>query len=406
MKKVQDRFLEYVKYDTESDENTGLTPSTPGQMEFAKILVEELKQIGLSDVNLDDNGYVMAFLPANTSKVVSTVGFISHMDTSPDLSGKNVNPRIVENYKGDDIILNHDQKIVLRTDENPEILNYIGNDIIVTDGTSLLGADDKAGIAEIVTAMEYLINNPEIEHGNISLCFTPDEEIGQGADHFDVKKFNADFAFTVDGGEIGELQYENFNAAALKLTFNGRNVHPGSAKGKMINSMHIATEFMTSLPARDVPEKTSGYDGFFHLMEIKGSVEKTELIYIIRDFDKDKFEWRKNIVENIVRELTKKYSQNIEIEMHDQYYNMCEKIEPVNYIIDLAQNAMRDSDVKSKVIPIRGGTDGARLSFMGLPTPNLFTGGHNFHGRYEYIPIHSMEKSVDVIVNIVKRLIK
>lgn len=404
MKTVQDRFIEYVKYDTESDTKTGLTPSTPGQMKFAEILVKELVEIGMSDVSLDENGYVMAYLPANDTKDVAVVGFIAHMDTSPDLIGKNVNPRVVEKYIGDDIVLNKEKKIILRTDENPEILKYIGQDIIVTDGKTLLGADDKAGIAEIVTAMEYLINNPEISHGKICICFTPDEEIGQGADHFNVKKFGADFAYTIDGGEIGELQYENFNAAYAKITFQGRNVHPGHAKDKMINSMLVANQFINALPNREVPEKTSGYDGFFHLMSINGSVEETILEYIIRDFDRDKFEWRKNVIENIVRELTKKYNQGINIEMKDQYYNMSEKIEPVSYIINIAQNAMRSSDVKSKVSPIRGGTDGARLSYMGLPTPNIFTGGHNFHGRYEYIPTQSMEKAVDVIVNIVKEV--
>ena len=404
MKTVQERFLEYVKYDTESDTKTGLTPSTPGQMEFANILVKELKEIGLSDVTVDENGYVMAHLPANNDKDTPVVGFISHMDTSPDLSGRNVNPRVIEKYVGDDITLNKENKIILKTVENPEILNYIGQDLIVTDGNTLLGADDKAGIAEIMTAMEYLINNPEIEHGKICVGFTPDEEIGQGADHFDVKKFGADFAYTLDGGEIGELQYENFNAAYVKLTFQGRNVHPGHAKDKMINSMLVANEFINTLPNREVPEKTSGYDGFFHLISASGSVEETVLEYIIRDFDREKYDWRKNLVENIVVELTKKYHQDINIEMKDQYFNMGEKIEPVSYIVDIAQNAMRESEVKSKVIPIRGGTDGARLSFMGLPTPNIFTGGHNFHGRYEYVPIQSMEKAVDVVINIVKQV--
>ena len=406
MKSVQDRFLEYVKYDTESDTKTGLTPSTPGQMEFANILVKELVELGLSDVTVDENGYVMAHLPSNSKKDVPVVGFISHMDTSPDLSGKNVNPRVVEGYKGDDIVLNKDKKIILKTEENPEILNYVGQDIIVTDGNTLLGADDKAGIAEILTAIEYIINNPEIEHGKICIGFTPDEEIGQGADHFDVKKFGADFAYTLDGGEIGELQYENFNAAYAKITFQGRNVHPGHAKNKMVNSIHIANEFVNSLPSREVPEMTAGYEGFFHLISASGSVEESTLEYIIRDFDKDKFEWRKNVIENVVRELTRKSSQEIKLEMKDQYYNMGEKIEPVNYIIDIAQQAMRESDVKSKVIPIRGGTDGARLSFMGLPTPNIFTGGHNFHGRFEYVPIQSMEKAVEVVVNIVKQVAK
>jgi tripeptide aminopeptidase len=404
MKRVQDRFLEYVKYNTESDTKTGLTPSTPCQIDFARILVKELENLGMTDVSLDENGYVMAYIPSNCKKDIPNIGFLAHMDTSPDLSGNNVNPRIVENYKGDDITLNKEKKIILKTEENPEILNYVGQNIIVTDGNTLLGADDKAGIAEIMCAMEFILANPEIEHGKICIGFTPDEEIGQGADHFDVKKFGADFAYTIDGGEIGELQYENFNAASAKIIFKGRNVHPGHAKNKMINSIHIANEFINSLPPREVPEMTSGYDGFFHLMSASGTVEESVLEYIIRDFDKDKFEWRKNVVENIVRELTRKYKQDITLEMKDQYYNMTEKIESVNYIIEIAQNAMRASDLKSKVIPIRGGTDGARLSFMGLPTPNIFTGGHNFHGRYEYIPIESMEKAVDVIVNIVKQV--
>lgn len=404
MNRVVDRFLEYIKHDTESDTKTGLTPSTPGQIDFAKILAKELEELGLSDVNVDENGYLMAFLPSNSKKDIPTVGFIAHMDTSPDLSGKNINPRIIEKYSGDDIVLNKEDNIILKTEDFPEIKKYEGESLIVTNGHTLLGADDKAGVAEIITAIEYLIEHPEIEHGKICIGFTPDEEIGQGADNFNVKKFGADFAYTIDGGELGELQYENFNAAYAKITFKGRNVHPGSAKNKLINSMLLANEFINSLPKSDVPEKTSGYEGFFHLISANGTVEETTLEYIIRDFDKDKYDWRKNLVENIVRELTKKYKLDIELELKDQYFNMSEKIEPVSYIVDLARNAMREVDVTPKIVPIRGGTDGARLSYMGLPTPNIFTGGHNFHGRFEYVPIKSMQKAVDVIVNIAKQV--
>ncbi len=406
MNKVVKRFLEYIKHDTEADTKTGLNPSTPGQMEFAKILAKELEDIGLSGVSLDENGYLMAYLPSNSKKDIPTVGFIAHMDTSPDLTGKNINPRVIEEYSGDDIVLNKEENVILKTSDFPDILAYKGEAIIVTDGKTLLGADDKAGVSEIITAIEYLIDNPDIEHGKICIGFTPDEEIGQGADYFDVKKFGADFAYTIDGGEIGELQYENFNAAYAKITFKGRNVHPGAAKNKLINSMLIANEFINSLPKSDVPEKTSGYEGFFHLLAATGSVEETSLEYIVRDFDKEKYDWRKNLVKNIVKELTSRYSMEIDLDLKDQYFNMCEKIEPVRYIVDLAQNAMREADVTPKIVPIRGGTDGSRLSYMGLPTPNIFTGGHNFHGRFEYIPIKSMEKAVDVIVNIVKQVAK
>ncbi len=406
MNKVVKRFLEYIKHDTEADTKTGLNPSTPGQMEFAKILAKELEDIGLSGVSLDENGYLMAYLPSNSKKDIPTVGFIAHMDTSPDLTGKNINPRVIEEYSGDDIVLNKEENVILKTSDFPDILAYKGEAIIVTDGKTLLGADDKAGVSEIITAIEYLIDNPDIEHGKICIGFTPDEEIGQGADYFDVKKFGADFAYTIDGGEIGELQYENFNAAYAKITFKGRNVHPGAAKNKLINSMLIANEFINSLPKSDVPEKTSGYEGFFHLLAATGSVEETSLEYIVRDFDKEKYDWRKNLVKNIVKELTSRYSMEIDLDLKDQYFNMCEKIKPVRYIVDLAQNAMREADVTPKIVPIRGGTDGSRLSYMGLPTPNIFTGGHNFHGRFEYIPIKSMEKAVDVIVNIVKQVAK
>jgi len=404
MNKVVERFLEYVKHDTESDTKTGLTPSTPGQIEFANILAKELECLGLSGVSVDENGYLMGYIPSNSKKDIPKVGFIAHMDTSPDLSGKNINPRIIEKYMGDDIVLNKENNIILKTEDFPEIKKYEGESLIVTDGNTLLGADDKAGVAEIITAIEYLINHPEIEHGKICIAFTSDEEIGQGADNFDVKKFGADFAYTIDGGEIGELQCENFNAAYAKITFKGRNVHPGSAKNKLINSMLLANEFINSIPKNDVPEKTSGYEGFFHLISASGTVEETSLEYIIRDFDKDKYDWRKNLVENIVRELTRKYKMDINLVLKDQYFNMSEKIEPVRYIVDLAQNAMREVDVNPKIVPIRGGTDGARLSYMGLPTPNIFTGGHNFHGRFEFIPVKSMQKAVDVIVNIVKQV--
>ncbi|MCY6960540.1 peptidase T [Clostridium brassicae] len=405
MEKIVDRFLKYVKYDTKSNEESGTTPSSEGQKKFAKELAKELKEIGMTNVFVDENGYVMAELPANTDKPIPTIGFIAHMDTAPDMSGKNVNPQIIKKYDGKDIILNKEQNIVLKVSDFPEIKEYLGKDLITTDGTTLLGADDKAGVAEIVTAVEYLINNPQIKHGTVKVAFTPDEEIGEGADHFDVDKFNAEFAYTVDGGAIGELEYENFNAAEAKIAIKGRNVHPGSAKNKMINSMLIANELIFMLPDDETPSNTQGYEGFYHLTSVKGEVEETKVNYIIRDFDRGKFEERKNMFSIIVESLNNKYGEDtVSLELKDQYYNMKEKVEPVKHIIDIAVKAMEKCEVVPNIVPIRGGTDGARLSFMGLPTPNLFTGGHNFHGRYEFIPIFAMEKAVEVIVKIVETI--
>lgn len=397
---VLEQFLRYVKYPTQSDPATGLKPSTPGQMEFAQVLCEELKELGMSDVSVDEHGYVMGFLPSNLERETPAIGFIAHMDTSPEMSGRHVNPQLIENYAGNDIVLNKEKNIVLSTEQFPELANYVGQTLVTTDGNTLLGSDDKAGIAEIITAMEYLIRHPEVKHGKICVCFTPDEEIGEGPDHFDVKKFGAKFAYTLDGGEIGELEFENFNAASAKVTFKGRSFHPGYAKNKMVNAISVANDFINSLPKKEVPENTSGYEGFFHIYSIRGDVESTEVEILIRDFDRDRFEWRKNTIENGVREFSKRYGLTVGLEMKDQYSNMREKIEQVHYIIDIAKQAMQDVEVKPLIVPIRGGTDGARLSFMGLPTPNLFTGGHNFHGRYEYIPVRSMEKAVDVIVRI------
>ncbi len=402
MESVIDKFLRYVKIDTQSDENSDTTPSTEKQWNLAKLLVKELKEMGLDDASVDENGYVMATLPANTSKKTQTVGFISHMDTAPDASGENVNPQIIENYDGKAISLG--DNAVLSPDDFPELNDYVGKTLITTDGTTLLGADDKAGIAEIMTAVEYLTIHGEIEHGDVKIGFTPDEEIGRGADKFDVKKFGADFAFTIDGGRIGELEYENFNAAGLTVKVKGRNVHPGTAKNQMINSMLIAMEFNAMLPADQRPEHTEGYEGFYHLIHMQGTVDQSELKYIIRDHDRGKFEDKKALAQAVADFLNKKYGNGtVILEMKDQYYNMKEKIEPVKYIVDIAEQAMKDAGVEPVIKPIRGGTDGSKLSFMGLPTPNIFTGGHNFHGIHEYIPVESMEKAVEVIVNVIKR---
>ena len=396
------RFLKYVKFDTQSDEETNMTPSTPGQMEFAKYLERELHELGLEEITLDDNGYLMASLPANTSRNVPVVGFIAHLDTSPDMSGKNVNPRIVKAYDGGDIVLNAEKGIVLSPTEFPELLHYVGQDLIVTDGNTLLGADDKAGIAEIVSAVKYLIDHPEIEHGKIRVAFNPDEEIGLGAHKFDVERFSADWAYTMDGGEVGELEYENFNAAVARVTFKGRNVHPGYAKHKMINSIRMANQFILMLPRWETPEHTEGYEGFYHLVSIEGNVESTTLTYIIRDHDRDRFERRKKELEHLVRKTNNEFPDCCTIDIKDQYYNMREKIEPVKHIIDIAEEAMRRADVTPVVVPIRGGTDGAQLSFKGLPCPNIFAGGLNFHGRFEFVPIPSMEKAERTIVEIAK----
>ena len=379
---VVDRFLQYVKFDTQSDELTNMTPSTPGQMIFAQHLEKELENLGLKDITLDKNGYLMATLPGNiTDRTVPTIGFIAHVDTSPDMSGRHVSPRIVKNYDGTDITLNERNGIVLSPNEFPELLNYKNQDLIVTDGTTLLGADDKAGIAEIISAMDYLIKHPEIKHGDIRIAFNPDEEIGQGAHKFDVEHFAADWAYTMDGGEIGELEYENFNAAVAKVSFNGRNVHPGYAKHKMLNSMRVATQFAIMLPRWETPEHTEGYEGFYHLVSIEGTVEKTVITYIIRDFDQDRFIRRKKELEHLARKINHEFPGCCELEIKDQYFNMREKIEPVMHIIDIAEEAMRNVGVPPKVTPIRGGTDGAHLSFKGRPGPNTFAGGPNFHGR-------------------------
>ncbi len=400
-----DRFLQYVKFDTQSDELTNLTPSTPGQMIFARHLKDELQSLGLQDITLDENGYLMATLPGNIEgKNVPTVGFIAHLDTSPDMSGRHVSPRIVQNYDGGDIVLNEATGITLSPADFPELLNYVGQDLIVTDGNTLLGADDKAGVAEIISAMDYLIKHPEIKHGPVRIAFNPDEEIGRGAHKFDVPAFGADFAYTMDGGEIGELEYENFNAAVARITFKGRNVHPGYAKHKMVNSMRIANQFIIMLPRWETPEHTEGYEGFYHLVGMEGSVENTVLTYIIRDHDRDRFERRKKELEHLVRKINQEFPGCCTIEINDQYYNMREKIEKVMYIIDIAREAMLAVGVTPKVQPIRGGTDGAQLSFKGLPCPNIFAGGLNFHGRYEFVPIPSMEKAMQVIVEIARRV--
>ncbi|MBQ1988217.1 MAG: peptidase T [Muribaculaceae bacterium] len=402
---VVDRFLRYVKFDTQSDELTNLTPSTPGQMVFAKYLKEELEELGLTEITLDDNGYLMATLPANTDEAVPTIGFIAHLDTSPDMSGRNVCPRMVD-YNGGDIVLNEEKNIVMSPAQFPELNDYVGQSLIVTDGNTLLGADDKAGIAEIVTAIKYLKNNPSIKHGKIRIAFNPDEEIGQGAHKFDVDLFGADWAYTMDGGAIGELEFENFNAAVARITFTGRNVHPGYAKGKMINSIRVANQFAIMLPRWETPEHTQDYEGFYHLVGIEGSVEQTVMTYIIRDHDRDRFERRKKELEHLTRKINNEFPGVAAIEIKDQYYNMREKIEPLMHIIDLAKQAMENMGVTPKVQPIRGGTDGAQLSFKGLPCPNIFAGGLNFHGRFEFVPVPSMEKATEVIVEICRLVAK
>ncbi|MUU79798.1 peptidase T [Winogradskyella endarachnes] len=401
MQHIIDRFISYITIDTESDPNSHTTPSTEKQWDLANKLVEELKAIGLSDVTIDDNAYIMATLPSNVDHEVPTIGFISHFDTSPDFTGANIKPQIIENYDGKDIILNAEQNIVLSPDYFEDLLMYKGQTLITTDGTTLLGADDKAGITEIVTAMEYLINHPEIKHGTIKVGFTPDEEIGRGAHKFDVEKFGAEWAYTMDGSQVGELEYENFNAAGAKITVKGKIVHPGYAKGKMINSMYYASEFINALPRLETPEHTEGYEGFFHLHHIEGEVEQTTLQYIIRDHDKTKFEARKALMQKIVDDLNTTYESEVfTLELKDQYFNMKEKVEPVMHIVDIAEEAMKAVGVTPLIKAIRGGTDGSQLSYMGLPCPNIFAGGHNFHGRYEYVPVESIQKAIEVIVKI------
>lgn len=397
------RFVSYVTIDTESDPTSSTTPSTKKQWNLANKLVEELKAIGMQEVTIDDNAYIMATLPSNVDHNVPTIGFISHFDTSPDFIGANVSPQIHENYGGHDILLNREENIVLSPSYFEDLKLYIGQTLITTDGTTLLGADDKAGICEIVSAMEYLIKHPEIKHGKIRVGFTPDEEIGRGAHKFDVEKFGADWAYTMDGSQIGELEYENFNAASAVVKIKGKIVHPGYAKGKMVNSMYIAQEFINSLPRLETPEHTEGYEGFFHLHNMKGDVEETTLHYIIRDHDKGHFEARKEVMQKLTNELNSQYGKELIItEIKDQYYNMKEKVEPVMHIVDIAEEAMKQLGIKPLIKAIRGGTDGSQLSYMGLPCPNIFAGGHNFHGRYEYVPVESMIKATEVICKIVE----
>lgn len=400
--KVVERFLKYVTFDTTANPNNSNCPSSEGQRVFANYLVEELKSLGLEDAHIDENSYVMATLKGNTEGV-ETIGFISHLDTAPDITGKNVKPKIIKNYDGEDIVLNEELNITTSPKDYPDLKKFIGEDLIVTDGKTLLGADDKAGISEIVTAIEYLVNNPEIKHGDIKIGFTPDEEIGRGADLFNVEKFGAKYAYTIDGGIMGELQYENFNAAGATITIQGRNVHPGSAKNKMINALHIAAEISQMFPQSERPESTEGYEGFYHLNDINGNVENATMIYIIRDHSKEKFEHRKQYMKDAIYKINEKYDGRVTLELNDQYYNMKEKVEPVKFIVDIAEEAMKECDITPIIVPIRGGTDGARLSFMGLPCPNIFTGGLNFHSKNECIPIIALEKCSNLIVKIAQK---
>jgi len=398
------RFTTYVKVNTQSNESSNITPSTPGQLELAKILAEELKDIGMTEVEIDENGYLMATLPANTTKDIPTIGFLAHLDTATDFTGENVQPQIVETYDGKDILLNKEQNIILSLKEFPELKNYKDHTLITTNGTTLLGADNKAGIAEIMTAMNYLIQHPEIKHGRIRIAFTPDEEIGRGPHKFDVKRFDSSFAYTVDGGPLGELQYESFNAAAAKIRIKGTNVHPGTAKNKMVNAVKIASELIQKFPEKEAPEHTEGYEGFYHLISVQGDVENAEVYYIIRDHDREKFDERKKVVEGFVHEIEEIYGDgSISLELSDQYYNMRDKIEPVKEIVELAKQAMENLNITPIIEPIRGGTDGSQLSYMGLPTPNLFTGGENFHGKFEYVSVNNMEKATKVIIEICRQ---
>ena len=403
--RVIERFIRYVKYNTCSDSVSGKTPSTDEQREFAMALSRELSAIGLVEVEVDMWSYVYATLPSNILEEVPVVGFVSHMDTSPDFTGKNVSPQIIPNYDGQGIVLNREKNIILSPAISPELANYIGQQLIVTDGNTLLGADDKAGISEIITAMEYLVNHPEIKHGKVKIAFTPDEEIGEGADNFNVKKFGAEFAYTIDGGEIGELEYENFNAAGVKIIIQGSSVHPGYAKGKMKNAIMIANKLLAMIPTFEVPEHTDGYQGFYHVTQLNGAVEHAEIEFILRDFTTQGLEDRKDLLKAVVKMINSEFGEGTaDLTIKDQYFNMREKIEPVKYIVDLAEQAMKESGVKPKIVPIRGGTDGSRLSYMGLPCPNIFAGGHNFHGKYEYIPTPSMVKACEVIVKIVEKV--
>lgn len=411
MQHIIDRFISYVTVDTEADPNSTTTPSSAKQWDLANQLVTELKAIGLQDVTIDDKAYIQATLPSNIEEKVPTIGFVSHFDTTPDFTGANVKPQIVTNYDGGDIVLNAEQNIILSPSYFEDLLLYKGQTLITTDGTTLLGADDKAGITEIVTAMEYLIQNPHIKHGTIKVGFTPDEEIGRGADFFDVEKFGCDWAYTMDGSQIGELEYENFNAAGVKLKFKGKSVHPGYAKGKMINAMTLAAKFITALPTGETPEETQDYEGFYHVVHLDGSIEDANVQLIIRDHDRSKFEARKVHIQKMTDDLNTKYAKQfganiVEVEIKDQYYNMREKVEPVMHIVDIAEQAMKNLGITPIVKPIRGGTDGSRLSYMGLPCPNIFAGGHNFHGKYEYVPVESMQSAIDVIVEIAQLVAK
>lgn len=398
-----EKFYKYISIDTQADPTSKTFPSTKKQFNLAHVLVEELKEMGLEDAHVDDKCYVMATLPSNIEKEVPVIGFLAHMDTAPDMSGADIKPNIVEEYDGEDILINHEKQMFLKVEDFPELKKYVGQTLITTDGTTLLGADDKAGIAEIMTAIEYLTQHPEIKHGTIKIGFTPDEEIGKGVDHFDVKKFGARYAYTLDGGEVGELEFENFNAAYAKVMIQGRNVHPGMSKNKMINSMIVGSEFNDMLPVFDRPEFTEHYEGFFHLIKFDGTVEASVLQYIIRDHDRQKFENRKKLFQEVVGFINKKYGEDtVKIEMQDQYYNMREMVEPVYHIVEIAAKAMEEVGIKPNIKPIRGGTDGSRLSYMGLPCPNLFAGGHNFHGKYEFIPLESMEKATHVILKIIE----
>lgn len=405
MQHIIDRFISYVTIDTESDANSTTTPSTKKQLVLANLLVKELKTIGLQDVTIDKNGYVMATLPSNIDHDAPTIGFVSHYDTSPDFTGKDVKPQIIKNYDGGDIVLNKELNIILSPSYFKDLLLYKGQTLITTNGLTLLGADDKAGLTEIVTAMEYLVKHPEVKHGTIRVGFTPDEEIGRGADIFDVEKFGAQWAYTMDGSQIGELEYENFNAAGAKIIFKGKSVHPGYARGKMINSMLIANDFINDLPKNEIPQETKNYEGFFHVTGLSGSIEETKLELIIRDHDAKLFKKRKEVVHAIAKKINKKFAKQFGediciAEIKDQYYNMREKVEPMLFIVDLAEKAMKELGIKPLIKPIRGGTDGSRLSYMGLPCPNIFAGGHNFHGKYEYVPVESMQKAIEVIVKI------
>ena len=400
---IVERFLKYVSFDTQSDENSGVTPSTPKQMVFAQYLKEELQSLGLEEITLDENGYLFATLPANTDKPLPVIGFIAHMDTSPDMSGEHVTPRIVSQYDGEDIVLCPEEQIVLSPKQFPELLDHRGEDLIVTNGKTLLGADDKAGIAEIVSAMVWLKEHPEVKHGKVRIGFNPDEEIGLGAHKFNVEQFGCQWAYTMDGGELGELEFENFNAAAAVVLVKGRNVHPGYAKNKMINSLRVANEYVAALPAEQVPERTEGYEGFFHLIGMEGTVEETKVSYIIRDHDLGLFESRKQLMQDVAALLNRKYGEGtVTLQLKHQYYNMRKQIEPVMHVIDIAKEAMLAAGVKPKVKPIRGGTDGAQLSFKGLPCPNIFAGGLNFHGRYEFLPIPNLRKAMQTVVEIVR----